>query len=117
MPCGCRLPPGGAAFGLTVLTDHHLGLVRVLPCKFHLAVDLAVGLTFLAAPWLFGFSGLDAVYYWANGAAVVAVIALSAPEADSLPADALRIWDPWRRALWCDPVPDGVRARSPAHWR
>ncbi|MCI5098153.1 MAG: hypothetical protein MRY77_17715 [Rhodobacteraceae bacterium] len=78
---------GVAAFGLTVLTDHHLGLVRVLPYKFHLAVDLLVGLTFLAAPSLFGFSGLDAVFYWANGAAVVAVISLSAPEVDSMPAE------------------------------
>jgi len=71
---------GVAAFVLTVLTDHHLGIWRVLPYKFHLAVDLAVGLVFLAAPSLLGFSGLDAIYYWVNGAAVVAVISLSASE-------------------------------------
>lgn len=71
---------GVAAFVLTVLTDHHLGVWRVLPYKVHLAVDLLVGVTFLAAPSLLGFSGLDAIYYWLNGAAVVAVISLSAPE-------------------------------------
>ncbi|MFY2824272.1 hypothetical protein [Ruegeria sp. MALMAid1280] len=71
---------GVAAFVLTVLTDHHLGIWRVLPYKFHLAVDLLVGVVFLAAPSLFGFSGLDAIYYWLNGAAVVAVISLSTPE-------------------------------------
>ncbi|CUK08452.1 hypothetical protein RUE5091_03081 [Ruegeria denitrificans] len=71
---------GVAALVLTVLTDHHLGIWRVLPYKFHLAVDLLVGVTFLAAPSLFGFSGLDAIYYWLNGAAVVAVISLSSPE-------------------------------------
>lgn len=71
---------GIAAFVLTVLTDHHLGLIRVLPYKLHLAVDLIVGLTFLAAPFIFGFAGLDAAFYWLNGAAVVAVISLSAPE-------------------------------------
>lgn len=71
---------GVAAFVLTVLTDHHLGIWRVLPYKLHLTVDLLVGLTFLAAPSLLGFSGLDAVFYWVNGAAVVVVIALSAPE-------------------------------------
>ncbi|MCB4457805.1 SPW repeat domain-containing protein [Leisingera sp. McT4-56] len=71
---------GIAAFVLTVLTDHHLGLIRVLPYKLHLTVDLIVGLTFLAAPFAFGFAGLDAVFYWLNGAAVVAVISLSAPE-------------------------------------
>ena len=71
---------GVAAFVLTVLTDHHLGIWRVLPYKVHLAVDLLVGVVFLAAPSLFGFSGLDAIYYWLNGAAVVAVISLSTPE-------------------------------------
>jgi hypothetical protein len=71
---------GIAAFVLTVLTDHHLGIWRVLPYKLHLAVDLAVGVTFLLAPSLLGFSGIDALFYWLNGAAVVAVISLSAPE-------------------------------------
>ncbi len=71
---------GVAAFVLTVLTDHHLGIWRVLPYKFHLAVDLIVGITFLLAPSLLGFSGIDAWFYWLNGAAVVAVISLSAPE-------------------------------------
>ena len=73
---------GAAAFVLTVLTDHHLGVWRVLPYKFHLAVDLIVGITFLFAPSLLGFSGLDAAFYWLNGAAVVLVISLSAPEQD-----------------------------------
>ncbi len=73
---------GAAVFVLTVLTDHHLGIWRLLPYKFHLAVDLLVGITFLFAPSLFGFSGLDALFYWVNGAAVVAVISLSAPEQD-----------------------------------
>jgi len=72
---------GVAAFVLTVFSDHHLGLVRVLPYKFHLAVDLTVGILFLVLPFALGFTGLDAAYYWLNGAAVVAVIGLSKPEA------------------------------------
>lgn len=71
---------GIAALVLTVLTDHHLGLIRVLPYKLHLTVDLIVGITFLAAPFLFGFAGLDSAFYLLNGAAVVAVISLTAPE-------------------------------------
>ncbi len=71
---------GVAAFMLTVFTDHHLGVFRLLPYKLHLAVDLTVGLLFLAIPFALGFSGLDAAYYWLNGLAVVAVIALSKPE-------------------------------------
>lgn len=73
---------GVAAFLLTVFTDHHLGLIRVLPYKLHLAVDLTVGLLFLILPFSLGFSGLDAAFYWLNGAAVVTVIGLSKPETE-----------------------------------
>ncbi|MEL6883836.1 MAG: hypothetical protein AAFP87_04960 [Pseudomonadota bacterium] len=72
---------GVAAFVLTVFTDHHLGLFRVLPYRLHLAVDLAVGVLFLALPLALGFTGLDAAFYLVNGAAVVAVIGLSKPQA------------------------------------
>ncbi|MGI9387277.1 MAG: hypothetical protein ACR2OX_07580 [Methyloligellaceae bacterium] len=65
---------------MTLFTDHHLGVIRVLPYRLHLAVDLAVGVLFLAAPFLFGFAVLDAIYYWANGAAVLIVISLHKPE-------------------------------------
>lgn len=78
---------GIAAFVLTVLTDHKLGLVRVLPYSLHMAVDLIVGLSFLAAPFIFGFSGLDAAFYWLNGAAVVLVIAAHKPELQAHPAE------------------------------
>ena len=64
---------GIAAFVLTLLTDHQTGVIRVLPYRFHVAVDRLVGLTFLAAPFVFGFKGLDAAYYWANAAAVLTV--------------------------------------------
>ncbi len=78
---------GVAAFLMTLFTDHHLGVVRVLPYRLHLAVDFAVGVLFLAAPFALGFAGIDAIYYWANGAAVVAVIALSKPEEASVTAN------------------------------
>ncbi|WP_350356290.1 hypothetical protein [Leisingera thetidis] len=48
---------GIAAFTLTVLTGHHLGLIRVLPCKLLLTVDLIAGLAFLAELIVFGFAG------------------------------------------------------------
>ena len=65
---------------LTLLTDHYLGALRVLPYWFHLAVAGLIGITFSTAPMLFSFSGLDAGYYWANGAAVMLVIGLHKPE-------------------------------------
>lgn len=64
---------GMAALLLTLLTDHELGVARILPYWFHLSVDRLVGLVFVVAPFLFGFSGLDAWYYWVNGAAVLLV--------------------------------------------
>lgn len=67
---------GVAALVLTIFTDHHLGLVRVLPYRLHLAVDFLVGLVFVAAPFVLGLTGKDAVYYWVLGATVLVVVAL-----------------------------------------
>lgn len=71
---------GIAAFVLTVLTDHHLGVIRVLPYKLHLAVDFLVGLVFVAAPFALGFAGLEAAYYWVLGGTVLAVVGLHKQE-------------------------------------
>ena len=72
---------GVAALILTLLTDHESGVFRVIPYWFHVAVDRIVGLTFVAAPLVFGFGGLDAIYYFANAAAVLTVtFLLNAPE-------------------------------------
>jgi len=70
---------GVAAFILTLLTDHQLGVFRVLPYSVHLAVDALVGVVFLVAPIALGFTGIDALYYWANGAAVLFVVGLHKP--------------------------------------
>ena len=71
---------GVAALILTLFTDHILGVFRVLPYSVHLAVDLVVGVVFVLAPSILGFAGLDAWYYWANGAAVLFVVGLHKPE-------------------------------------
>jgi hypothetical protein len=73
---------GVAALFLTLLTDHKLGVIRVLPYKFHVLVDGIVGATFLAAPFVFQFSGLDAWFYWINGIAVATVVLLNKNETD-----------------------------------
>lgn len=71
---------GIAAFVLTVLTDHHLGVVRVLPYSLHLAVDGLVGIAFVAAPIILGFAGIDFWYYMILGLTVLAVVGLHQPE-------------------------------------
>lgn len=73
------LVTGVAAFVLTLLTDHETGVIRVLPYRLHLAVDLMVGLVFAAAPTVLGFTGIDALFYWANAAAVLTVVSLHQP--------------------------------------
>jgi hypothetical protein len=72
---------GIAALLLTLVTDHATGLVRLLPYWLHLTVDRIVGVVFLAAPIVLGFTGIDAWFYAVNGAAVLLVtFLLNAPE-------------------------------------
>ena len=71
---------GVAALILTILTDHHLGLLKVIPYKGHLLVDGLVGLVFVLAPLIFSFEGLDAYYYWINGATVLFVVSMHKSE-------------------------------------
>jgi len=72
---------GVAALALTLLTDHETGVFRVLPYSLHLSVDFAVGVVFAISPIAFGFVGIDALYYWANAAAVLTVVSLHKPAA------------------------------------
>lgn len=74
---------GVAAFILTLLTDHQFGAVRVIDYKIHLAIDFIVGLVFVLAPFILSFEGLDAYYYWLNGAAVLMVVGLHKAETTS----------------------------------
>ncbi len=71
---------GVAALLLTILTNHQTGLIRVIPYSVHLIVDFAVGVVFLVAPFVLGFSGIDAWYYWINAIAVLTVVSLHKPE-------------------------------------
>ena len=71
---------GIAALILTILTDHHLGIFKVLSYKLHLIVDFLVAVVFIIAPFALSFEGIDAYYYWINGAAVLTVVNLHKPE-------------------------------------
>ena len=51
-------------------------MVRVIPYKIHLIVDFLVGVVFVIAPFLLSFEGLDAYFYWLNGAAVLFVVSM-----------------------------------------
>lgn len=77
---------GIAAFFLTLLTDHETGVFKVFSYKFHLIVDFAVGLTFVIAPFILGFKGIDLFFYLANGLAVLLVVGLHKEEIVLAPA-------------------------------
>src|SRR3954452_20292533 len=47
---------GAAAIMYSLCTDYELGLVRAIPMKTHLMLDLGSGILLAASPWLFGFS-------------------------------------------------------------
>lgn len=72
---------GVAAIVLTFFTDHRTGVIRIIPFSFHVAVDALVGIIFVTVPFVLGFTGLDAWYYWANGGVLLVVLCLQKPDA------------------------------------
>ncbi|MEZ5874068.1 MAG: hypothetical protein R3D30_04320 [Hyphomicrobiales bacterium] len=80
---------GAAVVVVSLLTDYRYGAIRVLPFRGHLSIDAAAATVFALAPTVFGFTGLDAWYYWLNAIAVFAVVGLSTTEeARAVPAHA-----------------------------
>jgi len=51
---------GVAALILPMLTDHPTGLIKIIPYSIHLWIDRVVGIVFLRALFVFGFSGIAA---------------------------------------------------------
>lgn len=47
---------GAGTIIYSLLTDYELGLVRILPMKIHLVIDLVVGVFLIVSPWIFGFT-------------------------------------------------------------
>jgi hypothetical protein len=62
---------------MSLLTRYELGLFKVIPMGFHLAMDVLAGLLLVASPWLFDFADNPA-NVWAPHVAVGLVVLLSA---------------------------------------
>jgi hypothetical protein len=56
---------------LTLLTDFPMGALRVIPLPIHGWIELAVGPSLIAAPWLLAFSATARIFYAAAGVAIL----------------------------------------------
>lgn len=70
---------GSALILYSLITDYSASVRRLLPFTLHLVIDLLAGLAFVAAPFVLGFEGITALYYWVMGATVVLVVILTNP--------------------------------------
>ena len=73
---------GGGILALTACTRAEWGLVKSVPFKTHLTLDVVTALTSLSAPWLLGFSKNKKARntFLAIGATLLATGLLSEPE-------------------------------------
>jgi len=60
-------------FLMTIFTGFSLGLIKIIPLKFHGYVELIVGLALIVVPWILAdsFSQTDEVFYAVCGAAIL----------------------------------------------
>ncbi len=75
---------GISVIGYSMLTGYSYGAAPVVPFKVHLAIDFVAAIAFALAPFILGFSGLDAAYYWVLSVAVFLIVAVSQTEDESL---------------------------------
>ena len=68
---------GVGLIGYSLLTDYAFSISSVISYNAHLALDLAAGIGFIAAPFIFGYSALTSIYYFVMAAGVLLVVALS----------------------------------------
>lgn len=61
--------------GMSLLTAYPLGAAKVIPFPIHGAIELVVAIALVAAPWLFGFSTVDAArnFFIVSGLGLVGV--------------------------------------------
>lgn len=68
---------GVGLIAYSLITKYAYSVAKIIPFKTHLMLDLAAAVVFLLAPFLFGFEGIVAGYYWVMGMGVVMVVLFS----------------------------------------
>jgi len=67
----------------SLVTDYAFGASRLIPFRLHLLLDTGAAVAFVAAPFVFGWTGLVLGYYLVMAAGVLTVVALSDTGADT----------------------------------
>ena len=67
----------------SLLTNYTFSVVSLISFKVHLVLDLAAAAVFIAAPFVFGWTGLVLGSYLVMAAGVSAVVALTNPDSQS----------------------------------
>ena len=68
----------------SLVTDYTFGVASVISFRTHEVLDLAAAAVFIAAPFVFGWTGLVMGYYFVMAAGVIVVVALTNPNASSV---------------------------------
>lgn len=69
---------------MSLLTDYQLGMLRWIPFRIHLGVDLLGGLLLVASPWLLG--SLDIVWWQHMLAGIMEIALVALTERPMVPA-------------------------------
>jgi hypothetical protein len=75
VPAAISYSLAGIHLLLTLLTDFPMGLLKVVPLKWHGIIELIVGPALIALPFVLGFGSEPAAQYFyvVNGAVILAV--------------------------------------------
>lgn len=77
---------GALLIAYSLVTDYRFGWLRLLPFADHIKSDLLAAGAFIGVPFLFGFEGLVAGYFWFMASGVLVVVALSESDAQATSA-------------------------------
>lgn len=72
----------------SLATDYAFGAFGLVSFGAHLVLDLLAAVAFVAAPFVFGWTGLVMGYYLVMGAGVLVVVALTASDEPAIEAPA-----------------------------
>jgi hypothetical protein len=67
----------------SLVTGYAYGVTGLISFGFHLTLDFAAGIVFLAAPFLFNFGGLPRYFYLFSGAGVILLVLFTNPKSST----------------------------------